>query len=132
MSLFKLEYNNIYIYDRNNLLHIFNLSEKQLHYVVALHGNGYINHSSSKSGTIDFDSVLRRISRNCKTEEDYKTDFRNQLNKEMTNELETALVMYNKQQVEYEYSKLTLDLAQVDKVKNVFKGLMLFTFLTSR
>ena len=50
----------------------------------------------------------------------------------MTNELETSLAIYNKQQVEFEYSKLTLDLAKVDDVKNVLGGLILSCVLTSR
>lgn len=132
LSLFNLQYNSIYIYNRRYLLNSFDLSEKQLHYFVALHGNDFIKHESSKNETIDFDMILRRISKNCKTEEDYKADFRNQWNEEMTNELETSLAIYNKEQVEFEYSKLTLDLSKVDEVKNVLRGLMLFCFLTSR
>lgn len=132
LSLFNLQYNSIYIYNRRYLLNSFDLSEKQLHYFVALHGNDFIKHESSKNETIDFDMILRRISKNCKTEEDYKADFRNQWNEEMTNELETSLAIYNKEQVEFEYSKLTLDLSKVDEVKNILRGLMLFCFLTSR
>ena len=132
LSLFNLKHNSIYIYNRRYLLNRFNLSENQLHYFVALHGNDFIKHESSKNETIDFEAILRRISENCKTEEDYKADFRNEWNEEMTNELETSLAIYNKQQVEFEYSKLTLDLVKVDEVKNVLGGLILSCFLTSR
>ena len=72
LSLLNLKHSSIYIYNRRYLLNRFNLSENQLHYFVALHGNDFIKHESSKNETIDFEAILRRISENCKTEEDYR------------------------------------------------------------
>ena len=111
------------------LLKDYKLTEFQLFYFVALHGNDFIRHNNSDNIWIDFDKTLRHIQKKCKNRKDCLIDYQNLWNIVMTNELDLVNAIYSSKQVEYPYSLITLELDQVNEVKNVMEGLIFYSLL---
>ena len=132
LDLVNIQEETIFVFQRSLMLYQFKLSELQLFYFVARHGNDFIKHTRNQDEKIDIGETLRHISRNCKTISDCKKDFKNQWNYELTNELDVVKAIYSTKQVEYPISLLTLDLGKVNEVKNSVGGLLYVRLLIFR
>lgn len=121
-DLINLNYRTVTVYYRSMLLKKFNLSELQLFYFVACHGNDFIKNTGDNSKVVDIDYRLNEIRKNCKQIKDFKNDFKKQWNYDMTNELDEVRKMYSTEQVKYPISLLTTDINQEEKVRNEMGG----------
>ena len=124
LDLVDLQNESVFVYQRKLLLQQFRLSELQLFYFVARHGNDFIKHTRKQDERIDIGKTLRHVSSECKTISSCKRDFRNQWNYEMTDELDLVYAIYGTKQVEYPTSLLTLDINEVNEVKDCVGGLI--------
>ena len=132
LDLVNIQNETVFVFQRKLLLQQFKLSELQLFYFAARHGNDFIKHTRNQNEWIDIGETLRHISRNCNTISDCKKDFKNQWNYELTNELDVVYANYSIKQVEYPISLLTLDLGKVNEVKYSVGGLLYVRLLISR